>query len=216
MMSIVYYIPGCGFGAFRCCALPNVPFAKEEIPLILSKELGRITGINVPTDEMYISWNIRVNKPCDNYTGPREYFLDDGLLGWDYAPSTRIPGKRWRLPQVSHEVSAAIQRIKLYKEGYITIEERLTRWGLVMYISTKIQEFQNTYSNRPEEWKHTLHVLDICEEDIKITTNFANGMHLLNPIHDLIPIRVLEVVTVFRVMFRLSLQKFEFACNASM
>jgi hypothetical protein len=36
-------------------------------------------------------------------------------------------------------------------------------------------------------------------------------MPQLDPIHDLIPIRVLEVMSVFRVMFRLSLHQFELA-----
>jgi hypothetical protein len=35
----------------------------------------------------------------------------------------------------------------------------------------------------------------------------------LNPVRDAIPIKVLEVATVFRIMFRLSLQQFESACN---
>jgi hypothetical protein len=44
--------------------------------------------------------------------------------------------------------------------------------------------------------------------------NFAAGMHLLDPVNDLIPIRVLGVITVFRVLFRLTLKQFELAHDA--
>jgi hypothetical protein len=148
---------------------------------------------------------------------PTEYFCDDDFLGLRYSPKTRFPGKRWKWDPLwmSHEISAACQRIRTFKEGHLTIEERLTRWTLVMHISTKIKEFQSGYLDRPGEWSRVLLVLDVREEDIRTTTEFSNEMYHLNPIHDLIPIRVLEVITVFRVMFRVSLQEFELAYRAS-
>jgi hypothetical protein len=39
--------------------------------------------------------------------------------------------------------------------------------------------------------------------------DFTSRMHALNPVHDLIPMRVLEVISVFRTMFRISLRRFE-------
>jgi hypothetical protein len=179
--------------------------------------MARITGIKVPEGEEDIAWSIRARQRLEDYASPREYFLDNGLMGWHYVPKAPIPGKRWRMldSQASHEISAVIQRIQMFKEGYLTVEERLTRWGLTMYIATKIKEFQSSYLDRPGEWSRVLLVLDVREEDIRTTTEFSNEMHHLNPIYDLIPIRVLEVITVFRVMFRVSLQEFELAYRAS-
>jgi hypothetical protein len=215
---MLYYLSSGGFETFRCGKLPEAAFTKEEVPHLFAKEVARVTGINVPADETEISWDHRLHKPYDEYADSREYFMNDGFLGWDYLPKTRIPGRRWRWNPswFSHEVSAACIRIRLFEKGFLTVEERLTRWGIVLWISTKIQEFQNGYSDRPEEWARILNVLDVREEDIRIALEFTRGMHLLNPISDLIPIRVLEVVTVFRVLFRLSLQLFEQAYNASM
>jgi hypothetical protein len=218
MFGLPYHVFSGGFGTFRCGKLPDVSFATENIPPIIFQEFARVTGIEVPADETEISWDVCVEKLYEEYASPREYFLDNGFLGWDYLPKTRMPGERWRWDPAwqSNEVSATCKRMNFYGEGFLSVEARLTRWGIVLWISTKIQEFQNGYSDRPEEWARILNVLDVREEDIRIALEFTRGMHLLNPISDLIPIRVLEVVTVFRVLFRLSLQLFEQAYNASM
>jgi hypothetical protein len=217
MFGVLYHVPSGGFNTFRYGKLPDAPFDTEDIPHIFSKEFARVMGIGVPANETRISWGVRADKPLDDYASPREYFLDNGLLGWKYLPKTRLPGERWRWDPSwqSHEVCATCKRINFYGEGFLSVEARLARWGLVMYIATKIQELQCEYSDRPEEWARILRVIDVRNEDIQITLEFTRGMHLLNPINDLIPIRVLEVVTVFRVLFRLSLQQFELAYNAS-
>jgi hypothetical protein len=197
--------------------LPDSQLSKDKVVHWVSAEMARITGIKVPEEEEEIEWSISPHQSLKDYAGPHEYFLDDGLMGWHYVPKIRLPGERWRIDssQASHEISAVIQRIQMFKEGYLTVEERLTRWGLTMYIATKIKEFQSSYLDRPGEWSRVLLVLDVREEDIRTTTEFSNEMHHLNPIYDLIPIRVLEVITVFRVMFRVSLQEFELAYRAS-
>jgi hypothetical protein len=127
------------------------------------------------------------------------------LVKWNATPYLDIPdGKRWRMPRprVSHEISAVFQRFKMYKEGYLTVEERLTRWGLVMWTFIKIQEFMNDYSNRSDEWKRILLVLDVSEEDVMIMVEFTNRVHRLHSINYPIPIRVLEVIAVFRLSLR--------------
>jgi hypothetical protein len=208
MLSVSYYIVNQGVGAFRCGKLPKESFSKDDITRMAGEEMGRITGIKFILGEEFMSWDIGDDVFIDDYPEPREFFLNNGLIGWDYMPKTRMPGERWRMhrSQVSHEVSAVFQRFKMYKEGYLIVEERLTRWGLVMWISTKIQEFANDYSDRPDEWKRILLVLDVREDDIRTMIDFTSRMKHLDPISDLIPIRVLEVITVFRVLFRLSLQ----------
>jgi hypothetical protein len=213
IFSVLYYIPQYGFGPFRCGKLPDTSFTKEEIPHILSEELGRMTGIKVYPEEARIVWDVRVHQRLEDYSDPREYFLADGRLGWVYEPKTRVPGECWRFhrSQTSHEISAVFQRIQMYKEGYLTVEERLVRWGLAMHISSKIQKFKHEHSKHSEKWDRLLSVLDTREEDIEAMTDFTTKMHLLDPIRDLIPIRVLEVITVFRVLFRLSLKHFELA-----
>jgi hypothetical protein len=173
MFSIRFLVPGQGVGTLRCGTLPDEPFAQGEIPRLFEKELSRITGIEAPMDETYISWEVRADRHCSDYKSPREYFLDNGLLGFRYVPKTRIPGERWRMHKslTSNEISAVLRRIKFYGENFFAAEERLVRWGLVMHISSKLREFHNSYLGCSEKWKHILHVLDACEENIKITTN---------------------------------------------
>jgi hypothetical protein len=217
MFGMLYHVSSEGFAPFRYGKLPDMPFATEDIPHIFAKEFARVMGIGVSVDETEIVWDVCINQPYESHASPREYFLDNGLLGWKYRPKTRLPGESWRWGPSwqSHEVCAACKRMKFYGDGFLSVEARLARWGLVMYIATKIQEFQCEYSDRPEEWARILRVIDVRNEDIQITLEFTRGMHLLNPINDLIPIRVLEVVTVFRVLFRLSLQQFELAYSDS-
>jgi hypothetical protein len=218
MLSIVHLVPGRGVGTtFRCGKLPAEAFRTEDIPRILADEVARITGIRVAPDEARITWNICDDKKWDDYTNPRDYFLDGKCLGWKYKPKTRIPGERWRIhiSQTSHEISAACQRMQLFEEGYITVEERLVRWGLALYIAEKIEKFRREYRGRPREWNRILKILDVCEADMQNMTEFVDRMPSLNPISDPIPIRVCEVLTVFRVLFRLSLKLFELAYNAS-
>jgi hypothetical protein len=164
-------------------------------------------------EEAKVTWDMRLKKPYDRYPSLREYFINDGLLGWNYLPKSRMPGERWRWNPawISHEISTVFQHIIRTGSGFLGIEERLIRWGLVMHISSKIQEFRNGYLKHSEQWDRVLLVLDIREEDIRVMEEFVSKMPSLNPIRDLIPIRVLEVITVFRVMFRLSLRKFELA-----
>jgi hypothetical protein len=218
MLSIFYYTTSHRMGVFRCGKLPETRFCKEDVPRVVAEELGRITGIKILPGEERISWDIGDDVYIADYPEPREFFLDDGLISWTYTPRSRIPGERWRIhrSQACHEISAVLQRAKMYKEGYLTVEERLTRWGLVMWNSTKIKEFMDDYSDRPDEWRRILLVLDVCNEDVMTMAEFTSGMKHLNPVSDLIPMKVLEVITVFRVLFRLSLQQFEKAYDEIM
>jgi hypothetical protein len=188
----------------------------DEVPGLFTEEIARITGILVAPDEVEILWNSRAAKHVEDYATLRDYFLDDGMLGWKYVPKARIPGERWRISitQTSHEISAVFQRIKMFREGYLTVEDRLTRWGIVMYTASKIQTFKCDYSARPEEWQHILLILEICEKDLEVVEEFTGRMDTLDPVQDLIPIRVLEVITVFRVLFRLPTEEFELAYKA--
>jgi hypothetical protein len=209
-------MPGHGVAfAFRFGKIPDKSFSKSELPSICSEELARITGIKIPEKDIQLSWNVRTNMKCEDYAEVRDYFLDDGVLGCTYKPRTRIPGACWKIysPRASHEVSSVFHRIHLFPEGYLIARERLTRWGMVMQIAERIKELQDSYLDRPKEWSHILNVLDVRKADLRATFEFTNQMHLLNPVHDAIPIKVLEVATVFRIMFKLSLQQFELACN---
>jgi hypothetical protein len=117
------------------------------------------------------------------------------------------------MPRASHEVSSVFHRIKLFTDGFLTVRERLTRWGMVVQIAERIKELRDSHLDRPKEWSHILNVLDVRKTDLQTTFEFTNQMHLLNPVRDAIPIKVLEVATVFRIMFKLSFQQFELACN---
>jgi hypothetical protein len=183
----------------------------DEVPILFAKEIARITGILVTPEETDIRWNLRTEKHCSDYASPRDYFLDGGVLSWDYAPKSRIPGQRWRIhiSQTSHEISSVFQRVELFQEGYLTVEERLRRWGIVMHVASKITQFKCNYSGRLEEWQRVLFLLEIHDQNVQLMEEFTSQMRLLNPVHDLIPIRVLEVITVFRVLFRSSLRQFE-------
>jgi hypothetical protein len=210
-----FLITDQGFGALRCGKIPGESFTQDEIPRMFEKELSRVTGIEVSQEDTYMSWNVDPEKSCGDYASTREFFLDDGTIGFRYAPKMRIPGERWRMHKslTSNEISAVIKRIKLYGEGFFAAEERLVRWGLVMHISNKIQEFKREYVNRADEWARILTVLDVREEHIQTMADFTAKMHLMDPVHDPIPLRVLEVVTVFRILFRTSLHQFESAYN---
>jgi hypothetical protein len=216
MFSILYGRPGQGAAfAFRFGKIPDKSFRKSELPSICSEELARITGIKIPEKDVRLFWDVQPHMRCENYPDIRDYFLDNGVLACTYKPRTRIPGACWRIymPRASHEVSSVFHRIKLFSDGFLTVRERLTRWGMVMQIAERIKELQDSYLDRPKEWSHILNVLDVRKADLRATFEFTNQMHLLNPVHDAIPIKVLEVATVFRIMFKLSLQQFELACN---
>lgn len=216
MFSILYGRPGHGVAfAFRFGKLPDRSFGKSELPRICSEELARITGILISEKDIKLFWDVKPQMRCEDYPEVRDYFLDNGLLRCAYKPRTRIPGACWRIcaPRASHEISSAFCRIKLFSDGFLTAGERLTRWGMVMQIAERIKELQDSHLDRPKEWSHILNLLDVHKTDVRATFEFTNQMHLLNPVLDAIPIRVLEVSTVFRVMFRLSLQPFKLACN---
>jgi hypothetical protein len=217
MLSILYYVHDCGLIASRYGKLPDLPFTKDDIPYLSVEQVARATGIELSQDETAILWDVCTDKEFEEYDGPREYFLDDGLLGWEYAPRTRLPGQRWRMPinQASHEISAALQRVGMFFEGYLTVKDRLVRWGLVKWFGFKIQEFQQGYDKQPEEWARVLEILDITNEDIQTVEEFITTMPSLHPAHDLIPIRVLETIAVFRIMLRLSLRQFELAYGSA-
>jgi hypothetical protein len=140
MLSIFHPSPGNEFGVFRFGKLPDVQFDKGSILDLFTKEISCATGIRFPKEETAVLWNMYNGRELDEYEGCREYFLDGGILGWDYVPQRRIPGERWRFPMsyASHEISAVLLRIKMFREGFLTIEERLTRWGLVRWIGIKI------------------------------------------------------------------------------
>jgi hypothetical protein len=125
MFSILHNVDKDEIAAFRCGKLPDRPFYVDAIPSISVGEVARITGVKFtspPPDKARILRNVRRTKHLEDYTNPREYFLDNGLLGWNYMPKTRIPGERWRLhkSQASYEISAVLQRIKMFQEGYLT------------------------------------------------------------------------------------------------
>jgi hypothetical protein len=214
----LYYVNPRGVRRIQCGKLPEESFGKDEVPIMFGKELGRITGIFIELEETRIRWNVKSNKNYDDYADPRDFFLSGGWLGGGgCSPKTRVPGQRWRMDVLSfsNDISAAFQRITMFQEGYLTVEERLTRWGLVMSNAERIQDFRRSYSNRPEEWVRVLRVIDVREEDVQAIIEFAATMPQLDPIYGLIPIRVLEVMAVFRVMFRLSLHQFELAYDDS-
>jgi hypothetical protein len=209
-------MPGHGVAfAFRFGKIPDKPFSKSEITNIFSDELARISGIRIPEKDVQLFWDVKPHMKCEDYPEIRDYFLDNGLLRCTYKPRTRIPGACWRvyMPRASHEVSSVFRRLHLFPEGFLIVSERLARWGMVMQISGKIKELQDSYLSRPKEWSRILDILDVRKTDLRATFEFTNQMHLLNPVCDAIPIRVLEVATVFRIMFRLSLRQFELACN---
>jgi hypothetical protein len=219
MFRVRYLVPGFGVAAaFRCGKLPDHQFPKDEIPGIFAGEIARITGIEVHSDEARISWRALEDSPCEDSSRIREFFINGSALWWAYKPSLHIPGERWRIhiSQTSHEISAVLQRIRLFRFGYLTVKDRLVRWGLVLHIGEKIREFKKGYPKRQDEWRHFLTVLDVCEEDIQVMSDFVDKMPRLNPVNDLIPIRVLEVITVFRILFRLSLRTFELAYAESL
>jgi hypothetical protein len=184
---------------------------------MLSKELGCNTGIFITPEETEISWKVGANGHYEDYAEPRKYLLDNGELRGDYKPKARVPGQRWRFNVTSlfSNESDAFQCITMFREGYITVEERLTIWGLVMSNAERIQTFRRSYSNRPEEWRRVLCILNVREDGIQAIYEFAETMSRLDPVYELIPIRVLEIMTVFRVMFRLSLSQFELARDDS-
>jgi hypothetical protein len=215
MAMISCSAPECGYGVFRFGKLPDRLFSKEEIPGIISKELFHVTGIRIPADEIDISWNIHLDKECGKYDSSREYFQDDGYLGVEYVPKARRPGERWRLnpTKPAIEINAVLAYIQKLA-GYLTVEDRLTRWGIVLHVASRVQAFQREYVGRPEEWNRILGILDICEQDLQTMVEFTDSMHFLDPISDLIPLKVLEVITVFRIFFKLSLHEFELAYNA--
>jgi hypothetical protein len=217
MFSILYYVHPRGFGRVKCNKLPEESFSKDEVPTMFGKELGRITGILLAPEEIAIHQDVGPNRHYEDYAEPRKYFLENGRLAGGCKPKTRVPGQRWRIDvsSFSNDISAAFQRITMFREGYLTVEERLTRWGLVMSNAERIQDFRRSYSNRPEEWVRVLRVIDVREEDVQAIIEFAATMPQLDPIYGLIPIRVLEVMAVFRVMFRLSLHQFELAYDDS-
>jgi hypothetical protein len=103
----------------------------------------------------------------------------------------------------------------MFSDGYLTLEDRIVRWGIVNWFGFKIQEFQREYAKKPEEWARVLEILDVTNEDIQTVEEFITKMPSLHPARDLIPIRVLETITVFRVMFRLSLRQFELAYGSA-
>jgi hypothetical protein len=219
MFTVMHHVPGVGVAAaFRCGKLPDHQFSKDEIPGIFAEEMARITGIKVSHYETRILWDELADEYCKGRSGLRGFFLDGESLDWAYRPSSHIPGERWRIhiSQTSHEISAVLQRIRIFRFGYLTVEDRLVRWGLVLHIGEKIREFKKGYTKRQDEWRHFLTVLDVCEEDIQVMSDFVDKMPRLNPVSDLIPIRVLEVITVFRILFRLSLRTFELAYAESL
>jgi hypothetical protein len=211
--SILHFIPNNGYGGFRCGRIPDEPLTKENVLQLFNQELEQISGIFIPLDETKTSWDVEVPTHVEDYTSIREYFLDGNILGWDYVPKRCIPGQRWRLDTswTSHEVSSVCQKIKMFSDGYLTLEDRIVRWGIVNWFGFKIQEFQREYAKKPEEWARVLEILDVTNEDIQTVEEFITKMPSLHPARDLIPIRVLETITVFRVMFRLSLRQFELA-----
>jgi hypothetical protein len=213
IFSITYYVHPNGFGTVQCGKLPEESFGKDEIPKMFDEELGRITGILITPEETKIRRDVGPNRHYEDYAEPRKYFLDNGWLGGGCRPKTRVPGQRWRIDvsSFSNDISAAFQRIAISQDGQLTVEDRITRWGLIMFNATRIQDFRRSYLDRPQEWERVLRVIDVREEDIQAMCEFAATMPQLDPIHDLIPIRVLEVMSVFRVMFRLSLHQFELA-----
>jgi hypothetical protein len=214
MVMTSYFISERGYGGLRYGKLPDRLFSKEEVPGIVSKAFSRVTGIKISADEIDISWNINPDKKCEEYASPREYFLDNNFLGLEYDPKTRRPGERWRSnpAPLTIEINAVLIYISRIA-GPLTVEDRLARWGLVMHIASRVCAFQSEYKGRPEEWRRVLGILDVCEEDVQTMIEFTDSMHLLDPISDLIPIKVLEVITVFRVLFKLSLHEFELAYN---
>jgi hypothetical protein len=209
----MHFVPSEGMMALIRCGATPTTITEEEIPDYCVKLISRVTGIKISVEEMAIEWAWLPKKHYKNYKGPGECFQAGGVLAWKYVPKMCIPGGRWRLhvTQPSHEVSAAFQRIRVNRRGFLTVRERLTRWGLVLHIGSRIREFLNSYSGRQDEWHHVLQILDVREEDIHTMLAFTSTMRLLNPVDDSIPIRVLEVMTVFRVLFRLSLKHFELA-----
>jgi hypothetical protein len=132
---------------------------------------------------------VRYDRECENYATPKEYFLDGGVMAWRYVPKTRRSEERWRAKSThpSYEISAVLLRRKMLQESYLTIEERLTRWGIVMHTVPIIEKFQHEYADRSEEWTRILLVLDVCEKDIQTALDFTNGMHLLDLVDELIP-----------------------------
>jgi hypothetical protein len=103
----------------------------------------------------------------------------------------------------------------MFSDGYLTLEDRIVRWAIVKWIGFKMQEFQQGYAKQPEGWARVLEILDVTNEDIQSVDEFIMNMPYLHPARDLIPIRVLETITVFRVMFRLSLRQFELAYGSA-
>jgi hypothetical protein len=217
MYSILHFIPSHGYGTFRCGKIPDEPLTKDNVLQLFSKKLEQISGIAIPLIETETSWRVKPTKRLEDYISVREYFLDGGLLGWRFVPKRRIPGERWRLHSswTSHEVSAVCLRVKMFSDGYISLEDRIVRWGIVNWLGLKMQEFQREYTKKPEEWARVLEILDVTSEDIQSVDEFIMNMPSLHPARDLIPIRVLETITVFRVMFRLSLRQFELAYGSA-
>jgi hypothetical protein len=89
---------------------------------------------------------------------PRRISRNAGAVPWRRTswvapcPPTHIPGGTLEIPDghPSHEISAVVvYRIKMFPEGYLTIEERLTRWGLLRWVGTKIRQFHTTMPTAP-------------------------------------------------------------------
>jgi hypothetical protein len=211
--NILHFIPKHGYGGFRCGRIPEEPLTKDNVLQLFNQELEQISGIAIPLDETKTLWDVEAPTRVEDYTSVREYFLDGNILGWKYAPKKRIPGQRWRLRSswTSHEMSSVCQKIKMFSDGCLTLEDRIVRWAIVKWIGFNMQEFQQGYAKKPEEWARLLEILDVTNEDIQTVEEFITKMPSLHPARDLIPIRVLETITVFRVMFRLSLRQFELA-----